>query len=214
MSQLLEKLFGEPARLRLLKFFFMNPEARFTAPEALRRTHIPKRQFERIVGDFLRLQALSREVRRRVEPAEVRGERSRSRRKKSRSRMARERVFFANTAFAFFPELRALVLKSIPHARGELIAKLRGVGSVKLALLGGVFANEPVSRVDLLLVADKVRRPKLHSLLRWLEAVVGRELNYALMSSQEFRYRRDLFDHFIREVLESPHEKVINKLGV
>ncbi len=213
MSDLLEKLFGEPARLCLLKLFLMNPETRFTASEALERTHLPRRQFSRILKDFVRLAAVSSEVRR-TEEAMVSRIRARSGKRKAKTRIARERVFFANTGFAFFPELRALMLKAIPHARGELVGKLRGAGSVKLALLGGVFANEPTSRVDLFIVADKVRRPKLLSLLRWLEALVGRELNYVLMSSQEFRYRRDLFDHFLREVLESPHEKVINKLGV
>lgn len=212
MSQLLERLFGAPARLKLLKLFLMNPEARFRLEQILRSSKLAKGKLEGLLKEFGRLGVIQSELRKIISagPEQLK----KSRKAKAKARVIRERVFYANAAFPFFPELRALILKSIPYARGELIAKLRGMGSVKLAILGGVFANDPNARVDVFLVCDKVRKPRLASILKWLEVLVGRELNYVLMSSQEFRYRRDLFDHFLREVLEAPHEKVINRLGV
>ncbi len=212
MSLLLEKLFAAPGRIRLLKLFLMNPEARFSAAEALRRSRLARRAFDKTLKEFERLEVIQSEVRRTAE-ADGRNRRRGRSRIKQKPRGNRERVYSANPAFPFYPELRALILKSVPHARGELISKLRGVGSVKLAVLSGAFVNDPAGRVDLLLVADRVRKPRLTALVRWLEGLVGRELNYVLLSSQEFRYRRNLFDHFLQDVLESPHEKLINKLG-
>lgn len=213
MSTLLEKLFSANGRLRLLKLFLMNPEARYSAGDALSRSRLPRRTFVKTLQSFERLGVIQSEMRRTVDAGRG-GQPRRRTRAHPKPAPSRERVYGANPGFPFYPELRALMLKSIPYARGELLAKLRGVGSLKLALLCGAFANDPTGRVDLLLVADRVRKPRLTALIRWLEELVGRELNYVLMSSLEFRYRRNLFDHFLSGVFESPHEKVINKLGI
>lgn len=212
-SELLEKLFGVPARMRIIKFFLMNPEGRFSLGEIQQNSKLPRRKVEGLLGEFQRLGLIRSELVRSVSGGEEK-RRSKKRRSRAKAKVRREKVFYADPAFPFFPELRALILKSIPYARSELVGKLRGIGSLKLAILCGVFANNPNSRVDILLVCDKIRKPRLAAALRWLEGLIGRELSYVLMSSQEFRYRRDLFDHFLSEVLESPHEKVINKLGL
>ena len=85
---------------------------------------------------------------------------------------------------------------------------------MKLAILAGVFIDQANSRADLLLVADGIRKTRMKSFIQRLEAEVGKELNYVAMSSQEFRYRRDMYDRFLRDMLEFPHQTIINKLGV
>jgi hypothetical protein len=34
------------------------------------------------------------------------------------------------------------------------------------------------------------------------------------MEKEEFIYRHGMFDRFVRVLLEGPHEKIINKLGI
>jgi len=55
---------------------------------------------------------------------------------------------------------------------------------------------------------------KLRTFLRSLEAEIGREIKFSLMDREEFDYRFGMFDRFIRVLLEGPHEKIINKIGI
>lgn len=201
----LERLFGSAARAKLLKFFLMNPSLRVSAPEGGARIRLPIRLFLAEAKRLLKLGI--------IKTAVVRVEQADSRRRKRR-RAPQRQLFFANQEFPLFPELRQLMLKSAPHAKGQLAAKIRRLGSIKLAILAGIFINQPNSRLDLFIVGDSLKRSRVKAFIQWLEAEVGKELTYAAMSSQEFRYRRDMYDRFVRDVLESPHEKVLNKLGV
>lgn len=203
----LEKLFDSPVRAKLLKLFLMNPDARFTREEASRQAQVRPREFKREARRLMQLRLVKSASARLVKPqAEGRG------RMKFSAR--RETVFAANKDFPLFAELRALCLKSAPHAKGLLAGKIKRLGNVKLAILAGVFIDNPASRVDLLLVGDSIRKARMKSFIQWLEARIGKELNYVAMSSPEFKYRMDMYDRFVRDVLEFPHETVINKLGV
>jgi len=83
-----------------------------------------------------------------------------------------------------------------------------------LTILSGIFINEENSRVDLFIVGDSIKKRKLFVFLRDLEAEVGKEIDYVVFSTADFNYRYDMFDRFIRDVLEKPHEKLINKLRI
>ena len=84
-------------------------------------------------------------------------------------------------------------------------------------IISGVFINkenlDPLI-TDLLIVGDDVDRRKLRAFLRATEAEVGKEIKFTVMDKEEFQYRLAMFDRFIRVLLESPHEKLINRLGI
>ncbi|KKU52106.1 MAG: hypothetical protein A3A28_05870 [Candidatus Sungbacteria bacterium RIFCSPLOWO2_01_FULL_47_32] len=124
----------------------------------------------------------------------------------------KKQVYYVNKDFQFFQELRMLILKAAPANRPALQKRISQLGGVKLAILAGIFINAENSRVDLLLVGDSIKKPRLNNFLSWLESEVGKELNYVVMSTDEFKYRLDMYDRFIRDILEYPHEKLINKL--
>ena len=91
---------------------------------------------------------------------------------------------------------------------------LKGIGRVKLVILSGVFINAENSRADLLVVGDNLKKRKLAKFLKNLEADVGKEIDYVVLETEDFKYRYDMFDRFLRDVLEKPHEKLINKLRI
>ena len=201
----LENIFGSPIRAKVLKLFLMNPDSQWAAADASRQIRIRPAQFLTEAGRLRRLNILkSMSVRVVVDtPRRRRG-----------PRVVRTRVFFANKDFPLFPELQNLILKSAPHAKGQLAVKIKRLGNVKLAVLAGVFIDNPASRVDLLIVGDGLSKSRMKSFIQWLEAEMGKELNYVAMSSLEFKYRMDMYDRFVRDVLESAHETVVNRLGV
>jgi len=141
--------------------------------------------------------------------------------KKRKSVKLSDRTFYTlNRDFEFFDELRSLILKSSPAEKDKMIKKISGLGRVHLAISSGVFMSDKNSAgtldsdVDLFIVADHINKNKLRSFLKALEAEVGKEIRFGLMERQEFQYRHGMFDRFVRVLLESPHEKLINKLGL
>ena len=74
----------------------------------------------------------------------------------------------------------------------------------------GVKAGVNVANI----VGDDIDKAKLHNFLKSLEAEVGKEIKFGLMEKEEFEYRFGMFDRFVRVILEGPHEKLINKLGL
>lgn len=209
--EILEKLFDSPVRTKLLKLFLMNPDKQFSSADASRQAGLRTVQFSREARRLLKLHILK------AASARVIPERLASGRKRPRSRRAPAhptKVFFANKEFPLFAELRHLMIKSAPHAKGPLTAKIKRLGAIRLAILAGVFIDNPASRVDLFIVGDGLKKARMKSFIQWLEAEVGKELNYVAMSSFEFKYRMDMYDRFVRDILEFPHETVINKLGV
>lgn len=82
-------------------------------------------------------------------------------------------------------------------------------------VLSGVFLDEPhtQSRADIVVVGDNLKRTAIESAIRSIEKQIGRELTYSVLTTKDFKYRVDMRDKFIRDVLDFPHKKIINKLG-
>ncbi len=127
--------------------------------------------------------------------------------------------YVLNSNFEFFSELKSLIMKSSPAEKNKMVRKIYGLGRIKLAIISGVFLNNETenydnSIADLFIVGDDINKEKLRKFLRALEAEVGREVKLSIMDKEEFDYRYGMFDRFVRVLLEGPHEKIINKLGL
>lgn len=138
-------------------------------------------------------------------------------RKSIRKGLAQKPIYALNTDFEFFYELRDLILKSSPAEKDRMVGRLNKIGRIKLAIISGVFINkenlDPLI-TDLFIVGDDIDRRKLRAFLRAVEAEVGKEIRFTVMDKDEFQYRLAMFDRFIKVLLESPHEKLINRLGI
>ncbi len=88
------------------------------------------------------------------------------------------------------------------------IAKL---GEVKAAFLSGALTGNPELPVDLLIVG-KVNLSKLDAFLKQCKTVLGFDINYSVMTPDEFQLRRDTFDRFIKDIFDYPHLIVVDKL--
>ena len=122
-----------------------------------------------------------------------------------------------NRDFEFMKELKDLMLKSSPAEKEEITARLLKLGKIKLAIIAGVFLNKENldgTTTDLFIVSDDLDRKKFNTLLKYLEAETGGEVRFVVMEKDEFTYRLSMFDRFVRVLLEGPHEKLINRLGV
>ena len=206
----LERLFESQAKVRMLRLFLRNPAANFTLADVLRGTGLKNIAALR---ELTKLQKLGfvKSKNMQIVTSQIQGNGAT---KKLRMRARTVRGYMTNPAFEFYRELRDLILRQVPESRHRLILRVRKLGRVKLAIAAGAFINSDNSRIDLLVVGDKINRRKIESMLHQWEANAGRELTYALMSTEEFKYRIDMFDRFIRDILESSHDKLINLLNI
>ncbi|MBI1888469.1 MAG: hypothetical protein HYS15_00825 [Candidatus Spechtbacteria bacterium] len=191
---MLEQLFESLSKVRLLKLFLRNQKLKLRISEACVRSQLDARACK-VALEKLRKAGIL---------------------KSYSHTLRRARVYFINPAFTLFEELRNLVLKSSPASKTRIVQRVRGTGRIKLLVLSGVFLkpDRELARTDLLVVGDDVSEKRFKKFLKELEAEMGCEIEYSLLTSDEFRYRHEMLDRFLRDIFEHPHEMLINKMGV
>ncbi len=95
----------------------------------------------------------------------------------------------------------------------ELANRFKPVGRIKLFIVSGVFLGLENSRVDILLVGEALKKPKAEKLFEALSAELGREVSYSMMDVEEFHYRYKMYDKFVRDIMDMPHEKAVDRLS-
>ena len=63
--------------------------------------------------------------------------------------------------------------------------------------------------MDLLIVGDKLKRGKIEEGIKKIEAEIGIELVYAVFETKEFIYRLNMYDKLVRDVLDYPHQVIL-----
>lgn len=188
MSEILDRLFGSREKTRLLRFFLQNPESPFEFSEVVAKNLIKSRPARKELDGLVKIKFIT---------------------KKSR----KEGVFYSlNQNFSFYPELKNLIAKSNVSPSCRSLFRISKIGNMKLAVVSGAFINYPKSKADMILVGEAVSKAKLKNLMNNLEAEIGKEINFVLMTLEEFKYRLNMLDKFVLEFLEGPHEEIINKI--
>lgn len=116
-----------------------------------------------------------------------------------------------------YPHLNPLedfLVDASPITNQEIIKKISRAGNIKLILISGVFLHNHESRVDILVVGTHLKKARLISTMKSLEALLGKELRYSVFETNDFQYRLSIYDKLIRDILDYPHERLIDKLGV
>lgn len=204
MDHILEKLFESVPKVRILRLFMCNSEARFALDEIASRSQVRKQTARTELNKLLKLGMIRKQVARVEVPV-----------KKGRTpRIQKTTIYGLDSAFPFLNELRDLVVKSSVAPRNKILRQIKGIGKVKLAVISGVFIQSDNSRTDLLLVGDGIHQRKLDRFLADTESELGKPVQHTVMETDEFQYRMDMYDRFLRDILEYPHEKIINKFNL
>ncbi len=122
-----------------------------------------------------------------------------------------KKYYLINSKYKLLPELKNQSLRAGIKYQDELFSAIKRLGEIKAAFLSGIFCGHPTLPVDILLVG-KVNLRKLSDFLKSLEKLMGQEVNYSVMSVQEFLQRRDTFDRFIKDIFDYRHLVVVDTL--
>jgi len=200
----LVKLFGSEAKVRLLRLFLVNPTEVFDSKTLGTRIHMKPAAFSKDLRALLDMGYVRRGTRVITGAADDRVRGGARRKKLPGFVLARD--------FAYLQELSALLISQTPAVREQLAAGIRGAGKVSLIVITGTLLNAERRMVDLFIVGDKLKKPKIEKALKALEAEIGKEIMYAMMTTTEFRYRYGMYDRFLKDLFDNPHEIVLDKL--
>lgn len=97
-----------------------------------------------------------------------------------------------------------------------VVNQLRRSGKLRLVIASGRFldAEGGDGGIDLIIVGENMNEAKVQATLRTIEADRGREILYAVFSPKEFKFRLDVQDRLIRDVLDYPHHILFDKLSL
>lgn len=181
-NPILDALITSQARVEILKLLFLGSSSRHYLREVAILTQQPVRAVQR---ELARLEAAGLI---------------------QSTREGNRKYFQANSASPVFPELRALLVKTV--GLSDLIKKhlLLEPDSILVAFLFGSFARgteSPTSDVDLMVIGDVTSRD-LSRLLTPAREKLGREINPVIMGLDEFREKNTRGDPFVRSVIQEP----------
>jgi len=118
--------------------------------------------------------------------------------------------YWLNKNYLFFPDLLAIVAKETGLG-AEIIKNKNRLGKVDFCLFSRKFVERKERKedeVDILVVGEIVMA-ELASLIRGEEERRGKEINYTVMTNEEFIFRKRRRDPFLLGILESGKIMVI-----
>jgi hypothetical protein len=179
--EILEKILGNSARVKLMRLFLLNRTKVFASKEIVKRSRVNVN----IVRREIRLLSSVNFIKK------------------------RDAGWSFNPAFKYGEEFQDLLVRSDSLNKETILDNFKKAGRVKLLIASGVFIKNQDSRVDLLIVGDKMKRGKIEEGIRKLEAEIGAELVYAVFDTKEFLYRLNMYDKLVRDILDYPHEVLL-----
>ncbi len=184
--EILAKILGNPARVKIMRLFLRNGGKAFAKKEVVKKSRVNSAAALR----ELRLLAAAGFVR----------------------KLSAGWSF--NPSFDYRTEFENLLINTDMLDRKEVENIFKKAGRIKLLIISGVFIKNKDSRADLLIVGDRIKQKRVEEGVRKLEAEIGTELAYVVFDTQEFIYRLDMYDKLVRDILDFPHEVIFAGKGL
>src|SRR3989344_3117654 len=198
----LEKIFGGVDKVKTMRLFLFNPQTSFDISDIAHRTKITNARARTETKNLEKIGL----IKRRIISKGVSGLKKRTGAKK------KVQGWILDEKFTFLNSLQNFLINITSAQYQEIVEKLKKVGSVKLIILSGVFIQDNESRVDILIVGDKIKKGTLLHVISDIESHVGKEIKYTSFETPDFLYRLGICDKLVRDILYYPHKKVLNKL--
>ncbi len=122
-----------------------------------------------------------------------------------------KKYYIINSRYQLLPAIKGYLKRGGRRYEDELFTAIKKLGHIKAAFLSGIFCGYPTLPVDILLVG-KVNLKKLSEFIKALNKLMGQEINYSVMTVDEFLTRRDTFDRFIKDIFDYRHLVVVDEL--
>jgi len=201
----LAKLFGSAAKVKIIRLFLFNPDSPYGLLDISEKSKESPAKVRAEMGNLEKLGLVRRKVFYKTQ--------NKKRGKKILNKRVKVRGWTLNRDFTYRVSLQNFLTSLYQQGSRDMVRKFSKAGNIKLIIISGVFIQDPESRIDLLVVGDHLRRGSIEGVIRSVEAEMGRELRYSIFETSDFLYRLGMYDKLIRDILDYPHTKLVNKIG-
>ena len=199
---MLNALFGSEARVKLLNLFLLHPETKYYIQQIARELKLTSNSAQKEIDSLVKLGLIISAPAPIIQMTEdAAPTESKKSNKKNEDKKLEKKYFEINGQFILYPEIKALFIKSQILSSQKFISSLEKNFQPKLLILTGFFTNYPEAQTDLLIVGN-VKRPAFLKLISELEKDLGHEINFTILDDKEFKYRQEIMDIFLYNILE------------
>ena len=190
----LAKLLGGHARVKIMRLFLLNSATAFDVEDVSSRSRVTKPNTRKEINalsamGFIKSRSLIKEG-------------IRSKKKVS--------AWQLNPSFQYISAVKDLLIDPNLLMQDDLTSRFKQIGKIKMMVVSGVFIGDEKSRADLLIVGDRLKKNILNQVIKGLEAEIGKELDYVVLDTEEFKYRLDMYDKLVCDILDLPHMKLLD----
>jgi len=203
---MLSIIFGSEARVRIMRLFLFNGETIFDMDTISNKSKVRKHILKREITLLIKAKLIKRGVYVKLVQKKKRG--------KTVSEKVKTDGCYLNQDFPYITALKQLLIKTKMLEGGEIVRRLSKAGKIKIVIVAGVFTQDKDSRVDMFVVGNNVRKAVLNNVIKSMEAELGKELVYVCFDTLDFQYRLGMNDKLIRDVLDYPHQVLLDKISV
>lgn len=200
MADPLSILFGSTARVKLLRFFLFNPSKEFTFDDISRRARLPRRTARTEISALEKAGVI---VKRNMF-VEIDG----------KTKKMKVLGYTLNKDFGELSALQTFLFETAPIDGKNLLGHLRKAGVLDFVAVAGVFVREFEQALDVLVAMKKPSEAKVETAIRALEAEIGMEIRFALMTSENLLYRVGMNDKLTRDLFDYKHIVLVDRIGV
>ena len=189
---MIDSLFGSKTRVKLLHLFLNNPEKSFYV-----------REITRMIDE--QINSVRRELANMVSVGIV-----------QQDAIDNKLYYSVNDDYPYIKPLAAIFSdKNTEGGAGaaggvswkDSLGRMRGL---KLAIISGKLVVGSNSAVDLLLVGDDMSAVTIKNLVKKIEKDRKIEINYAVISYDDFYYRMSVKDRFIMDIIRNKHSVLVD----
>lgn len=200
----LDKLFGSKDKLKLIRFFLKNKDGFFEEKDICKKLNIKPQNFKKEVSSLIVSKLVLKNKEKKVFTF--------SSTKNEKPKVKDVLGYRLNQEFPYKDSLYNLVFDYNTIDKENIFEIFKKVGKTKLFLLGGMFVGDAKARVDILYVGDSIKKLSMDKALEEVSAEMGGDIKVAVFDSEEFEYRKRMFDKFLKDIFTAPHEKLIAKI--
>jgi predicted transcriptional regulator len=194
---MIDALFGSKTRVKLLHLFLNNPGQSFFVREITRKIDEQINSVRRELSNMLQVGIIT-------------------------SDSSDNKLYYqVNQRYEYYVPLRAIFgdeatrlidssVSSDSKSLDKYSSMLSDITGLRIAVFSGVFVKGSTTAVDILMVGN-IASAKVKSLMKDIEKIEGREINYCVLSYDEFYYRLSVRDRFITEIVNGVNNIVIDK---
>lgn len=194
---MIEQLFGSKTRVKLLKLFYSNPNRPFYVREITRKIDEQINSVRRELANLLSIGIIT-------------------------SDNTNTKLYYeVNPAFDYYQPLAEIFGGAKPK-KGKQTAvaepsatpdPLKVLGNVELAIYTGQFTRDESTGIDFMLVGD-INPTQLNKYIEELEQKEKKEIRYTVMTLDDFRYRQQVKDRFLDNVMTAKVQVLTDKHNI